>query len=141
MEMDGQPVAQRRLREARGSHKKIEPPRRRMTFRRHDPIAAARLTSLGKRARDINRATLAGSDILDHPVLRMQPTNPHADAARADRQTLADCYGAGGDRAGHDESDPRQGEGAVDRHAKEARYRCGGAIAVGNARALSKVIG
>src|SRR5271169_6311527 len=136
MEVDGQTVAQRRLGEARRSHKKIEPPRRRVTFRRHEPIAAARLASLGKGARDIDRATLAGSDTLNHPVLRVQSTNPHGDAARADRQPVAGCYGAGGHRAGHDEPDPGQGEGAVDRHAEEARYWCGGAIAVGNARAL-----
>src|SRR6516164_6838784 len=141
MEMDGQPVAQRRRGEARGSHKKIEPPRRRVTLRRHDPIAAAWLASLRKGARDIDGAALAGRDTFDHPVLRMRPADAHGDAARADRQPVTDRYGAGRHRAGHDEPDPGQSEGAVDRHAKEARYRCGRAIALGNARALPKMTG
>ena len=69
MEMDGQPIAQRRLSKARHPHQEIEPPRRRMPLGRHNPIAAARFAPLRKRAADIDRATLAGGGTLDRVVL------------------------------------------------------------------------
>ncbi len=137
--MHRQPIAQRRLGVAADAQQNIEPRRRHMPLGGQEPVAAARLGAVGKRTGEVDGATLAGGGGLDRPVLRVQPAHPRRRAAGAQRQPVADRDGAGRDRAGDDEPDPRQGEGAVDRHAKEAGGRRRGASGRGGAGILSQM--
>ncbi len=141
MEVNRQPVAQRRFGKARRAQLKIEPPRRRMPLGGQEPVAAAGPAALGKRAGDVDRAALAGRSSLDRPVLRVQAAHPRFPADRADQQPLARRQGAGDHGSGHHQTDPGQGEGAVDRHAEEARRRGVGAAAPGDARACLEMRG
>ena len=60
---------------------------------------------------------------------------------RAEHQPIADRHRAGGDRAGHDEPDPGQGEGPVDRHPEQTRCGRRRAAARGDPGALLQMLG
>jgi hypothetical protein len=115
MQMDRRPVRERATFGGEQAQACIEPVRRLMQQRIHQPVAAADPVLVHLATRQRHGATLSRTSVPGRPIVDVKAAHAHLDAGWGEAQPVPDRDLAGDGGAGHDGADAGQREGPIHR--------------------------